>query len=754
MICAFLASGIGYWKPGSSALLSHAMADGGSQQVLVGPSTSLPSPSSHSLIRIPSNSKKKQQPAEEAKQEIPLTQNPPPASAAQTQDKEDTSDGIMGEASTENEQKSSNNSLAMEEPEKDPATNTKASENPTSGENEKEESNGGILATIRSALSAIGFIGSSQTAQTSNVEPSASASPTQKANVSSSSSGQLVLPGTQEPVSTSGKSAKGNQSRKWTQTSTIKKLVSKEPTEVPTPPPPPAPPAPPIGSPSTGVPTPPENWIGYHVLHRATFGGTPDQLNTVAAMSREEARTWATSFLKTQLELDPNKPWPTNLHDTSPLPAPISINDSTVEQLLQQDRSDWEFEKGENHVWAPSLTQLQDQDLIRKFHSQRQLKEKMVYFWDNHFNTYFQAHNQGQYELAENTAYRTHGFGQFIDLLMANGKSPAMMLYLNTTGNRKENPNENYIREMLELHTLGVDRNGNPNGYSQNDIVEGAKTFTGWDKTPGNAGGFRFVSSRHSPGSKVVLGQTIPFDGSGPGEGERVLQLAARHPSTGQHLAQQLCEYFISDSPSAALVGQVASVFRASDGNIKKVLIAIFTSREFNDVSNYLAQVKTPLEFIVGIYRNVGVWSSRDPFRKRLAAVGQPLFDMPVPTGYKEQAKEWLNTNVLFHEVSFGYETAISGFGSTVRFGTDVNGGGLIRVWLHNLGLTTEDEVLGFLLNLTVDRQVTETEYQIYLNTMREGLGGQPFDLNNSARERALDRLLATILSNPRYKYQ
>ncbi len=517
------------------------------------------------------------------------------------------------------------------------------------------------------------------------------------------------------------------------------------------PPEPVAAPAPPLGPPPAGLPAAPQNWLAYHALNRLTFGGTPNQLNTVSHLTLNEARDWAMRFMKEQLELDPTKPWPTNLHDTALLPAPIPVEDSAAVQLLALDKADWRAEDGLPDVLSPSLSELQDQDLIRKFTSRRQLREKMAYFWDNHFNTNYRTHNKGQYELAENEAFRTNAFGRFLDLLTASAKSSAMMIYLNTDVSRKENPNENYARELQELHTLGVDVNGNPNGYTQADIVEAAKAFTGWTTLNEARPGFRFLSSRHSPGSKLFLGQSISFDGGGPGEGEQVLAVASRHPSTARHLATKLCVYFVSDTPSTSLVNEVASVFIDSGGDIKKVLIAIFASPDFNNVTNYRGLVKTPLEFMVGIRRNLGVWSSVDPFRNRLIRAGQGLFEKAPPTGYKEQADEWLNTDVLFNEVSFAYETTIPGFGSTIRFGSDTSGG-LTRVWLKNLGLRTEEDILGFLLNLTIDRQVSATEYQVYLSTLKSA--GGSFNLDNSNVETPLDRMLATILASPRYKYQ
>lgn len=510
-------------------------------------------------------------------------------------------------------------------------------------------------------------------------------------------------------------------------------------------------PAPPLGPPPSGLPAAPANWFGYHVLNRLSFGGTPNQLNAVSHMTAAQSRDWATRYIKEQLGLDPTQPWPTNLHATSPLPNAIPILDTDTDFLLASNKGTWRRDNSEPSLLVPELNQIQDYDLIRKIHSRRQLLEKMVYFWDNHFNTDYRSHFRGQYEVYENDAFRDLAYGRFVDLLIASGKSPAMMVYLNTDVSRKENPNENYAREVLELHTLGVDDQGHPNGYTQTDIVEAAKAFTGWTLPAGAAPGFRFVSSRHSPGEKTVLGQTVAFDGTGPGEGERVLQIMASHPSTARHLAKKLCEYFVSETPSSALITEVASVFADSGGDIRKVLIAIVTSPEFNDVANYRGLVKTPLEYVVGLYRNLGVWSSRDPFRSRLTKAGQGLFEMPPPTGYKEKSDHWLNTHALFQETSMAYEATIPGFGSTIRYGSDTSGG-QTRVWLKNLGLNTEEDVLGFLLNLTTDRQVTATEYQVYLTTLRSG--GGTFSLDRSSIEGPLDRTLASILANPRYLYQ
>ncbi len=166
-------------------------------------------------------------------------------------------------------------------------------------------------------------------------------------------------------------------------------------------------PAPPLGPPQAGLPPAPPNWLAYHVLNRLAYGGTPNQLNTVSHLTAQEAGVWAVRYMKEQLELDPNRPWPTNLHNTQLLPAPIVLDDSALNQRLAADRADWRTEDGLPDVLSPSLSELQDHDLIEKSYSRRQLREKMVYFWDNHFNTNYRTHGKGQYELAENEAFRT-----------------------------------------------------------------------------------------------------------------------------------------------------------------------------------------------------------------------------------------------------------------------------------------------------------------------------------------------------------
>lgn len=219
---------------------------------------------------------------------------------------------------------------------------------------------------------------------------------------------------------------------------------------------------------------------------------------------------------------------------------------------------------------------------------------------------------------------------------------------------RKPGINENYARELMELHTLGVD-----GGYTQKDVQEVARCFTGWtiDK-PYQGGGFVFRPWLHDSGSKTVLGVTIPA-GGGIADGKQVIEILARHPSTAHFISKKLCQRFVSDNPPQALVERVAQVFLKTDGDIAEVLRAIFTSQEFNSPASFRSKVKSPLELVASAIRAVdgdtsGVPAVNDWLRK----MGEPLYQQQAPTGYKEDSNEWLNTGVFLNRINFGVALA------------------------------------------------------------------------------------------------
>src|ERR1700722_507647 len=318
--------------------------------------------------------------------------------------------------------------------------------------------------------------------------------------------------------------------------------------------------------------------------------------------------------------------------------------------------------------------------LIRAIYSDRQLEEVMTDFWFNHFNVFAE---KGIDRLLitsyERDVIRPHALGKFEDLLVATAKSPAMLLYLDNwlsvgpdsaqamgiplhpspgryapprprpnQGKRPSGLNENYGRELLELHTLSV--NG---GYSQRDVTEVAKVFTGWtiDK-PYQGGGFKFDPRMHEPGPKFVLGHRIKPKGEG--EGLELLHRLATSPQTAHFISLKLAQRFVSDDPPEDLVDKLAKTFLKKKGDIREVLTALFHSPEFWADGTYRAKVKTPLEFVASAVRVTGAEvDDALPLARQLGNMGMPLYGAQPPTGYSMKAETWVNSSALLNRMNF-----------------------------------------------------------------------------------------------------
>lgn len=329
--------------------------------------------------------------------------------------------------------------------------------------------------------------------------------------------------------------------------------------------------------------------------------------------------------------------------------------------------------------------------------SERQLQEVMTDFWENHFNVFI-GKSQVRYYLPEYTreAIRPHALGRFRDLLGAVAKSPAMLVYLDnaqsvadsgrptlaTVGRaqmrrgrgarlpvrrrgrgadsatmivlqqrRPRGLNENYARELLELHTLGVD-----GGYTQQDVIEVARALTGWSITPVRQGrtGFVFRAAAHDAGEKVVLGHRLPA-GRGIEDGEQVLDIVARHPSTARFIAHKLAVRFVSDSPPPALVERAAGTFTRTDGDIREVVRTIVTSPEFFSRAAWRSKVKSPFEVVVSSLRAIGAQADTSPLTAALVGrLGQPLYAHQAPNGWPETGSAWMNTGAILNRINFG----------------------------------------------------------------------------------------------------
>ena len=347
------------------------------------------------------------------------------------------------------------------------------------------------------------------------------------------------------------------------------------------------------------------------------------------------------------------------------------------------------------------VIELAEQKMLRAVYSDRQLQEVLTDFWFNHFNVDARK-GPDRFLLTEyeRDVIRPHVLGKFRDLLEATAKSPAMLFYLDNwmsadpngphpgTGlggrargdlpppgrgargrfgvimpprprpspqgkNASKGLNENYGRELMELHTLSVD-----GGYTQKDVTEVARAFTGWTiQNPRLGGGFRFEPRIHDTGEKIVLGHVIKSGGEG--DGEQVLDILAKHPSTARFIATKLVRRFVSDTPPPSLVDRAAARFRETDGDLREVTRTILTSPEFFSPEAYRAKVKTPFEFVASALRATGAdVQDATPLVRTMQQLGMPLYMCQPPTGYKDTADAWVNTGALVNRMNFSLTLA------------------------------------------------------------------------------------------------
>jgi uncharacterized protein (DUF1800 family) len=315
------------------------------------------------------------------------------------------------------------------------------------------------------------------------------------------------------------------------------------------------------------------------------------------------------------------------------------------------------------------VAQLAQAKLLRAVDSEKQLQEVMTDFWFNHFNVFAGKNNLAALLPSYEQTLRERALGSFRDLLVATARSPAMLVYLDNwrsstplppRGRRDAPPprrerglNENYARELLELHTLGVDGR-----YTQQDIVEVARCFTGWTVAePRRDPRFIFRPGMHDPGVKHVLGHDIARGGED--DGTEVLDLLARHPSTARFISLKLARRFVSDDPPEALVRRVTDTFTRTDGDIRSVLRTIFESPEFWSRRFLRAKVRSPLELVAGSVRVLGARVVNPAALARaVARTGEPLFAAQPPTGYADSADSWLSPGAVLARIDFALALA------------------------------------------------------------------------------------------------
>ncbi len=472
--------------------------------------------------------------------------------------------------------------------------------------------------------------------------------------------------------------------------------------------------APPLAArkPASAVPSNPDDRTIVHVLNRLGFGPRPGDVDRVRTMGLQ---AYIDEQLRPETLRDGGMAERLASFETLTLSSPQIVQEYIIPvQLLRRQQQQVQAAgaaQDSTPARTPELAQaaraervvlddMSSQKLLRAVYSERQLDEVMVDFWFNHFNVFAaKGATRGYLTEYERDVIRPHVLGRFRDLLGATATSPAMLFYLDnwqsaaaagapTTASRQrigaparpgvrrmparagQTPvapprvrrpavpapqqqargiNENYARELMELQTLGVD-----GGYTQKDVQEVARAFTGWTiDRPRLGGGFRFEPRLHDDGEKIVLGHRIKA-GGGQSDGEQVLDILARHPATARFIATKLVRRFVSDAPPPSLVARAAKRFHDTGGDIREVVRTIVTSPEMFAAAAYRAKVKTPFEFVVSAVRATGADATSSlPLAAASRDLGMPLYMCQPPTGYADRADAWVNTGALLNRMNF-----------------------------------------------------------------------------------------------------
>jgi uncharacterized protein (DUF1800 family) len=452
-----------------------------------------------------------------------------------------------------------------------------------------------------------------------------------------------------------------------------------------------------------------ERQAAAHLLSRFTYGAEPAQVDAVTRMGLEN---WFAQQLAAQvpddsleqvlagydaLELS-NQEVAENYPRNGQV-IRMAIRDGVVDKdSVKTDRREYRAVL-ENYMQQKGLKREQElfrqffcQKILRAAYSQNQLQEVMTDFWFNHFNVSITKNDCAEFVPAyERDVIRPNSLGRFNELLLKTAKSPAMLFYLDNfissvpvdsmsmSGQRARGLNENYAREVMELHTLGVD-----GGYTQQDVTQAARVLTGWGIYPmgeyakggGMAmlkkfsdqqiasrgfvheGDFFFNANRHDKGAKTVLGHVFPA-GGGYEEGVELLGLLAQHPSTAKFISRKLAVRFVSDEPPASLIDKMAKTFLDKNGDIRQVLLTMVGAPEFWSAQSLREKTKSPFELAIGSVRSLHATILQPiPLYNWVTRMGEKKYYYQAPTGYPDKGAYWINTGSLLNRMNFGLALA------------------------------------------------------------------------------------------------
>ena len=404
-----------------------------------------------------------------------------------------------------------------------------------------------------------------------------------------------------------------------------------------------------------------------HLLNRFSFGSTPGQVSMVARMGLEnwfegqlnfaEADTAVDDLLSQYASLTMSN---AQISETYPRPAKL-VRMAIREGVISKDSAladkqqtssilkNYYSDKGIK-TQAELLKELLNQKIIRAAYSKNQLKEVLTDFWFNHFNVAVSKGGVAQFVTSyERDAIRPNILGNFEELLLATARSPAMLIYLDNNKSKLQGLNENYAREIMELHTLGVE-----GGYTQHDVTEAARILTGWGINGREEYTFSFAAYKHDRGQKQILNKVFPA-GMGYEEGLQLIHLLATDTATSKFITRKIAVRFVSDDPPQSLLDKLSKTFREKNGNIKEVLITMVSSPEFWNRAAIREKTKSPFELAISAIRNTAANIDR-PYQvyQWINRMGQKLYNYQAPTGFPDKGKYWINTGALLNRMNFG----------------------------------------------------------------------------------------------------
>ena len=434
-----------------------------------------------------------------------------------------------------------------------------------------------------------------------------------------------------------------------------------------------------------------------HLLRRAGFGATAEEMASYGQLGFEGAVQRLLDYQSVSNE-------------------PLEAQVAAMEGQLDMTR----------------LPSIQTIWLHRILHTTRPLEEKMTLFWHNHFATANYKVGNPPFMYAQNALFRGNALGNFRDLLYGVSRDPAMLRWLDSNANRRASPNENYARELMELFTMGV---GN---YSEQDVRESARAFTGWffDRNQG----FVFNRNQHDFGEKTFLGRTGAWDG------DDIVDIILEQPVTAEFMARKFFTFFVHDHPTPSTVARLADVFRGTGYSTKELMQAILTSSEFSSAEAYHAVVKSPVDYVVGAMKTIGIAEYPQGAPGQFQRMGMALYNPPDVAGWNWGA-DWIGAATLLERLNTANALSTAR-GDNARFGLDPT------ALVQRLGATTPNQIVDGLLDLFVDGDVSaETRHQL-LAYMTTGYNGPPdaFVQDAARLDRTVRATAHLVMSIPVYQ--